>query len=519
MEQSSSRSALPTGGFEPVSYMEQSLPPLHEFGNSTSSGDSIRTQIPLPYHLPANYYCETPQQQSGSWDTPVIPNDARMMGVATRSRMNPAIPSWTPTTYYSPSQTPVMLPPLPPATPGPSHRSQFQESGNFRVPRSSNVPYGGTSFHLYQPLVASQLVPNIGQANSSQFNTSNAEGRYMNNLKTEIMNRGEGSDATKSGNDGNPPFTYAASQACQPKGEFDHNFQNMTGSYSQSCGYDISNQFIVPFNSTGQNIAYPNNFALGYSQKFPAHSGNQLVTTNRGIYISDRFSQHEPLKARPVSSTERATAISHLPGVNEGGQADGSTPISKHPAGNFNSEPRPTAETPLLRSRRGQTISSAASDPTRRSSSTGWLEETPSEKFNGTSAGSNTSGDTSTLSQSPPKMRSLGVAGAANGTGALTTIDETDPFVAGPGPLIPFNRGSDTIAAHTDQYIIPFLGGNKTMSTQLLQLTHNGTVKPNIEVVLDQKNLPFVEICRHARPSKAGVIKIRNVSASMCTDM
>ncbi|KAH8811397.1 hypothetical protein F5884DRAFT_671620 [Xylogone sp. PMI_703] len=151
-------------------------------------------------------------------------------------------------------------------------------------------------------------------------------------------------------------------------------------------------------------------------------------------------------------------------------KVDGPTPVSKHPAGTFSSEPRPTAETPLLRSRRGQTISSAVSDPARKTSKAWSVEETPSEKYTENSNGSNGNGSSTGLSLSPPKMRSL-VAGNGNGASTLTPINEADPF--------------------------------------------NGTTKPPVEVALDQKNLPFSESCRLARPSKAGVIRIRNIPYSV----
>jgi hypothetical protein len=184
----------------------------------------------------------------------------------------------------------------------------------------------------------------------------------------------------------------------------------------------------------------------------------------------------------------------------------------------FYSEPR-KVETPLARSRRGQSVTFA--DPAHKATVVNWLESTPPVDSLTPRTGSDLRRRTS-----PPKMLNLLAAGTIAASN-LKTINEGHLFsptsVALPGSqrsmdpfapmqaMVPYSNPSiGPLAA-----VAPAEPANTGMSAHLRNLTSNGTRKPTITEALDPQNLPFAEICRLAREDCWGVVRIRNVSNSV----
>jgi hypothetical protein len=124
---------------------------------------------------------------------------------------------------------------------------------------------------------------------------------------------------------------------------------------------------------------------------------------------------------------------------------------------------------------------------------------------------------TATQAQSPPKMLSLLGSGAGDNK-ALSTISENDPFV-GPPRTCAATVHNNPFAPKPQ--VSPYAPGNSLIgppsgpSAHLHALTSGGTRLPSLEEALDPSNFPFVEMCRLAREEDFGVIKIKNVSDSL----
>jgi hypothetical protein len=228
----------------------------------------------------------------------------------------------------------------------------------------------------------------------------------------------------------------------------------------------------------------------------PASSGKstKVVVEDRNVENQSQASPRHSL----ASEDTKANSVD-----------DAVTPGPKPRAlnGECKSEPR-FIETPILRSRRGQSISNAiATDPVRKSSVASWLETTPTSNHLSLEQAS----ETIKRHQSPPKMLSLlthgGGGGSSSGSNTLNPLNENDPFVT--RRLGPFGQSGSMNAPG------PYRGnllGHPGMSKQLARLTRNGSGKPTLEEALAPQNLPFVEYCRLAKGDEYGVIKIKNVS-------
>lgn len=206
----------------------------------------------------------------------------------------------------------------------------------------------------------------------------------------------------------------------------------------------------------------------------------------------------EPIRTRTVSPERRSMVPDAVPTPGPKTQ-----PLDLE----FSSEPRNTV-TPTLRSRRGQTITNAATSP--RKQATNWLANIPN-LANLESLGS------TLQAQSPPKMLSLFGYGA-NDSKALSTISENDPFV-GPSRSRATTVHNNPFAPkpQANPYAVGprLLGPPSGPSPHLRALTNGGTRLPSLEEALDPSNFPFIEMCRLAREEKFGVIKIKNVSDSL----
>lgn len=143
---------------------------------------------------------------------------------------------------------------------------------------------------------------------------------------------------------------------------------------------------------------------------------------------------------------------------------------------------RTLSKTPQLRSRRGQTITSATESRNqpvsewavgvRRSSEVGVLEELRDRG-------------------SPVKALSL------------VTLNDTDSFESSTVLSAPFD------CMTPGRFTVGF--GSGPLSQELLTLTHGGKRNPTLAEALDPYNVPFSEYCREAKSDNYGVIKIKNV--------
>jgi hypothetical protein len=171
----------------------------------------------------------------------------------------------------------------------------------------------------------------------------------------------------------------------------------------------------------------------------------------------------------------------------------------------FSSEPRNTM-TPSLRSRRGQTITNAVTDPSRKQATSNWLDNIPNLATID-SQGNNV------RPLSPPKMLTL--LGGAGDIKALSTISENDPFVGPPRPRAATVHNNPF--APKPQAPSPYAAGNRLIgppsgpSAHLRALTSGGSRYPSLDEALDPENFPFIETCRLSKEDNAGVIKIKNV--------
>lgn len=229
----------------------------------------------------------------------------------------------------------------------------------------------------------------------------------------------------------------------------------------------------------------------------PPAKDTKAATEDKSQEIHNRASSHPSFASSFTSEDTKVNSVSQS-----------ATPLAvpRNLNSECKSEPR-FAETPVLRSRRGQSISGAtATDPGRKSSAvTSWLETTPTnhrltlEEVSATVK--------RIQAQSPPKMSSLLTGSDSTGAMTLNQTNDNDPFVS--HRLPPFAQ-SGTISA-----VGPYRGkltGRLAFSKPLATLLKGGDGFPTVDEALAPQNLPFVEVCRTAKSDDYGVIKIRNVS-------
>ena len=164
------------------------------------------------------------------------------------------------------------------------------------------------------------------------------------------------------------------------------------------------------------------------------------------------------------------------------------TPVSKpHPtdAGLFSlTENR----TPQLRSRRGQTITSA-SNTAQKISIGEWVGAVRRAPEAGVMSGT--------------ELRGRGSPMPTNAL-SLITLNDTHPFVSS---QIPADTPFDCMAP--GRFTAGF--GSGPLSHELMTLTQGGTRNPTVAQALDHYNVPFSEYCRQAKSDNFGVIRIKNV--------
>jgi hypothetical protein len=274
---------------------------------------------------------------------------------------------------------------------------------------------------------------------------------------------------------------------------------------------------------TAPVLSYNNETSKVASRSSTPTLGGPVQAPSKAVRISSPDKSDAASSARD-KSPERRFQTSEANNTN-GGLA---TPSQKsiHPRDlQCASESRNgNTETPTLRSRRGQSVSTDAAR--NKNNVANWLDQTPTQA----TFESNATASQAAMNQPPPKM--LNLLPMSAGSGMLTPITEGDPFhtpnnaaraaafnpFTSPPPITPLNSGAAGYGMLGSGYVedggYDPLRGYHMASAQFRAFTENGTKnRPHIDVVLDPKNLPFVEYCRLAKDDNGhGVIKISNVS-------
>lgn len=561
----SKQSFLPTGrAFAPAPIPQYITSEQQQSGDSCGSLDSVRTQIPLPYHLPN----DAVQGQSQSWGTTAasgqqIGNDARPWGTPNMSGSSNFENTRSSASGSSRSLNPTSAPYIPPGYPPTlSNHNTYGNNAGLNSSFQQPAQPGGMS---YQSSNAFGQGQNSGGVHlQGPYDGSPAVNPYAHFGPSAGMN---GYNPYNAGN-GLPTNSYGASTAVSPTmshapmAPAQSSYQNLpygpgTGAgvlppteyMPAQNGYAGANQgwasmYTPPTQYQSQHpvplYVNPANIHRG---KPPYASGRQAVgqsalghghpTSNLATAPVMNFAGNSNVKAAvtfkekfgaPVIPPSQATRLDASPAKSaiEPFCTHTASPSRRSTANpdaaptpglknqpldiEFSSEPRNNM-TPNLRSRRGQTITNAVTDPSRKQATSNWLDNIPNLAPLDPQ-GSNV------RAMSPPKMLLIG-SGAGDAK-ALSTISENDPFV---GP--PRSRAAtvhNNPFAPKPQAPSPYAVGNRLIgppsgpSAHLRALTSSGTRYPSLAEALDPKNFPFIETCRLSKEDNAGVIKIKNVS-------
>ncbi len=558
----SKQSTLPTGrAFAPAPIPQYITSEQQQSGDSTGSQDSVKTQIPLPYYLPndashsqSQSYVTTASsgQQIGNitrpWGTPDLSGTATfesVRGGASRfSRsLNPTSAPYVPPGYpptsqsYGPNASMTSPYPQPAAQIGEtSYQSanpypQGQVGGGVQLQNS----YGG----------ASTMDPYAHFGSAAGMNAYNPHNSGL-GLQTNTYRAGTGISPALShtslapaqstyqslpygpgtGAGVNPPTEYVQAQtsylgAAQGWGSMytpqaQYQAQSPTPSYVNPANVHRGK----PAHSNGRQPASQSGFGHVYPTSNLATAPVMTATGNQTAKVTSTHIQKfggpvlPPSKAViPASPAKSARESTHASSPDRRSRVNSEAAPTPGPKTQpldleFSSEPRNTV-TPTLRSRRGQSITIAVTDPARKQATSNWLDNVPDL---GSAEGS------SNPYQSPPKMLNLLGSGAVE-VKQLSIINENDPFIGPPRSLAA--TAYNNPFAPKPLLPSPYSAGNSLISSpmgpspHLRALTSNGTRYPTFEEALDPKNFPFVEICREAKEANFGVVKIKNVSFSI----
>lgn len=561
--------SLPTGrAFAPAPIPQYITSEQQQSSDSVDSQDSVRTQIPLHYHLQSNASHGQNQgygvnnasgQQIGNiarpWGTPDLSGNAtfeNVRGGASRSSRS-----------LNPTSAPYIPPGYPPGfqsynEQGAAMTSQFQQSaqhggmsyqpnnafaqaqvsGGVQLPISYNPtptmsPYAhfgsGAGMNGYNPY--NQYNAGIGHP-TNPYAASNGPSPAMSHASLasaqpsyQSLPYGPGTGAGV-----NPPTGYTPAQ----NGYGSAN-QGSANTYTHQAQYQGQLPpvplYVNPANVHRGKPPYPSgrqffaNSGLGHGHPTSNLATAPVLSAARKEDVK-ATSTHKEKFGAPVIPPSQAARLDASPAksVVEAFRARTASPERRSTTGKdaaptpgpksqpldleFSSEPR-NAATPTLRSRRGQTITNAVTDPSRKQVTSNWRDNIPNlANLSIDPLGSNAQ------AQSPPKMLSLLGSGTPDSK-ALATINENDPFV---GPSR--NRAS---TVHNNPFAPkpqagPYATGNRLIgppsgpSPHLRALTNGGTRLPTVEEAFAPNNFPFIEHCRLATEQNFGVIKIRNVS-------
>ena len=561
--------SLPTGrAFAPAPIPQYIASEQQQSSDSIDSQDSVRTQIPLPYHLQSNASHGQNQgyginsasgQQIGNinrpWGTPDLSGNAtfeNVRGGASRSSRS-----------LNPNSAPYIPPGYPPGfqsydEQGVAMTSQYQQSAQ----------HGGMSYQPNNAFAQAQVSGGVQLPNS--YNPTPTMNPYAHFGSGAGMNGYNPYNQYNAGM-GHPTNPYAASNGASPAmshaslAPAQPTYQSLpygpgtgagvnppTGYTPAQNGYGSANQgwantynpqaqyqgqlppvplYVNPANVHRGKPPYPSGRQLFGNPGFGhGHPTSNLATApvlsaiGRGdVKVT---STHKEKFGAPVIPPSQAARLDASPAksVVEAFRARTASPERRSNTGKdnaptpspktqpldleFSSEPR-NAATPTLRSRRGQTITNAVTDPSRKQVTSNWLDNIP----NLANLSIDSQGSNAQQVQSPPKMLSLLGSGTPDSK-ALATINENDPFV-GPSRTRASTVHHNPFAPKPQAN--PYATGNRLIgppsgpSPHLRALTNGGTRLPTVDEAFAANNFPFIETCRLATEQNFGVIKIRNV--------
>jgi hypothetical protein len=561
--------SLPTGGpipnFVPHFNISQfhSQVDSHQSFTSVESGDSqesFRTQVPLPYYLPSEYENLTHNLPTPIEPPPYATPDFLLqdhqrtqfpkfenpnMG-AGATMMNPNAAVWTSANHQPGAGTNLVGHMQQQGNPGmgtmnrmvggmsPGYSHQPPHYSPMSAPYQNGNQIGvGVPHHPgstnYQTVQQQRMPPQLNMASlqPSPFQEQSYNGNV--NQFSQYQNPQAGLQPHQFYNGGNyrsggggqtsPLNTsypnggqFGAMNGASSNGTYNNGNGNMMSSsqnqngafrpvkYNQNAGMtqaSTSSYAPSPTESTNQNHS-----SNGQQQKQYAQS---QATLNVG-------SQSYPATNTSATSQRGPDQAASIP--SDAGSVE-DTPVTDRRM-SFSSEPRPNS-TPMLRSRRGQSVTAASAD--RLQSVADWVNDTPTRTARSSTGGSGMADTTRT--PAPKMLEQIVEAGGeskentpsernTNNLPVLETINRS-AMAPAPRPLAvnPFNT-VNTLAPYTGSRFAPAAG----MSSLLRSLTRNGTYTPTADEALDSHYLPFVEYCRQAKPAQWGVIKIKNVNAS-----
>ncbi|PQE21292.1 hypothetical protein CJF32_00006429 [Rutstroemia sp. NJR-2017a WRK4] len=523
--------SLPTGGpisnFVPQFNTSQFHTQIdsHQSFTSVESGDSqesFRTQVPLPYYLPTEYETHshpppytTPELDPSHASAQFPKFENSNMGPA---MMNPNAAVWT-------SNNPL------------TGGIQLQQQGMGVIPSVGYMQRGNPGIGLNHTFngMSPQYPPQPPHYSAPYQSGSQIGGPVTNYQSVQqqqqrIPLQPPFQEQQYNGN-ANAYSPYQSPQAgLQP-----HQLYN-GGSYRGggpptsplTASFPNGGQFGA-MNGASSNGAYNNGHMKSTSQNGafrPVSNTQNAVMTRKSSYApsptdtSNPNQNYQPHKQYSQSqATAQITSTTSQAGADQSAHTHsdaGSLEVENTPATDrrlsFSSEPRPNS-TPLLRSRRGQSVTAVSAD--RHQSVADWVNETPTRTTRSSTTSSVMLDTTRTPAPMLEQIIEAGGESKENTPGERSKLPAIDTgngkgnvMIPAPRALAvnPFNT-VNTLAPYTGSRFAPAAG----MSPLLRSLTRNGTYVPTADEALDSHYLPFVEYCRQTKPAQWGVIKIKNI--------
>ncbi|KAM3075932.1 hypothetical protein ACMFMF_005278 [Clarireedia jacksonii] len=548
--------SLPTGGpipnFVPQFNISQFHNQLesHQSFTSVESGDSqesFRTQVPLPYYLPSEYESHN---HHPNLPTPIEPPPYATPEFLLQDHQRAQFPK-----FENPNLNvnPTMMNP------------------NATVWTNNHQVGGGTEMAMGYSMQQQQQ-GNLGMGMNGNFNGMNPGyvqpphhshmgAQYQNGTQIGVPHPGSTSYQTVQQQRMPPQMNMTPPTPFQEQQVYTGNATQYPPQYQTPQAGLQPHQFYNGGNYRGggpptsaSNVSYANDGQYG-AMNGPSDgeysNGNMMSSSQTGVFRPEFNNQNaamtgkssyapsptepsqqnhshntHPQKPQQQSQAITQTSTQSYPAINassashtgpdqtasvpsDAGSVD-NTPITDRRK-SFSSEPRPNS-TPMLRSRRGQSVTAASAD--RLQSVTDWVNETPTR----TTRSSNGSSTMVDMARTPaPKMMEQIVENGGESK-ENTPDDRSKPLAVettNSNALVPAPRPLAVNPFNTVNTLTPYAGTRFTtavgMSSLLRSLTRNGTRVPTADEALDSHYLPFVEYCRQAKPARWGVIKIKNI--------
>ncbi|TVY45657.1 hypothetical protein LOCC1_G002710 [Lachnellula occidentalis] len=527
--------------------------------SSTSSNESVRTQVPMGYHLPSeqayNNYSNGSLDAS-PWSTPVLDGSGGFeeFGRAPATSLNPHSDPYVPGDASSDAQYSGQN-----YNQGAWDSYQRQQMGPTQQPgeyyQQGNMGQGGPVGGSHLPSSSYNQLPG-----SPYHNYGN---NYNYDMGSPTANYASSSYATSPIQNHQTQVPYGPATGFGPTPAYGN------PAYTNNTPYTSihpSDQYRGP----GPR-AHRNSFSSGSKPQVPRGMGKKRSVSDFHVQPSKlgsapvRFGspqksnfhpqamggqvQPPPPSVRSGSPNKGSSrASSTAPSTSRASVSEDETPTpGPHPRQldlSFASEPRHNDHRPrsddnmatprTLRSSRGQSVRGLNTTGHARADSTGSVDSRvprdASEFFTEPTLLDNLKDmnmddkQTQANRQAPPKMLNLMAASGIN-TSTLSPITEGPRTQLTPYNSNPNQRGqgqgqvkgrptfNDPFGPSLSM-MTPFTGQTLLRDDQsylLKTLTHNNTSKPSIEDALHARNFPFAEYCRLPKPDTWGVIKIKNI--------